>query len=391
MTGALDPLRWLHRGFIFLLFGAYVLASILPAPGVWMKSISWNSIPVIGKSLTTSLLMLAVLLFNAGLSVDKEHLAALKRRPMLSVAGMLGKGFLAISWIGVLLLALWASPSMSSKTLWISMLAGFAIVSIMPTATSSMAWAQQSNANLALSLGLLLISTMLAPATIPVMKWITSHLPPELNSDRTMESANLFDVGFLATWILIPILLGLLTQACLKRAGTLRIRPWLRTINAINLLLLNYMHGASFLPQCLHPFQPGILGSMLIGVLACCMTAFGVGSLVGRLSKAPDRERLALMFGTGMNNNGMALVLASHFLGEASWIGLTIALCTFGQHVVAALTQNLYGCLTIEPGVSENPNRLETKHNSSVDQNASSMEQQPDIISSESQSVRPRP
>ena len=334
--------------------------------------------------------MLAILLFNAGLSVDKEHLTALRRRPMLSVAGILGKGFLAVCWISILLVALWAGYSASSRTLWISMLAGFAIVSIMPAATSSTAWSQQSNANLALSLGLLLLSTMLAPVTIPVMSWITSRLPLELTSSRAMESVNLFDVGFLATWILIPIVLGLLTQVCLKRHATHKIRPWLRTINAINLLLLNYMHGSSFLPQCLHPFQPLILGSMLMGVLACCVTAFGVGSLVGRLSNAPKQERLALMFGTGMNNNGMALVLASHFLGEASWIGLTIALCTFGQHVVAGFTQSFYGCPGSEGAANNNLSQLKK----TVDQGCSdqpSTKHKSDMIPTESQSIRPRP
>lgn len=335
--------------------------------------------------------MLAILLFNAGLSVDQDHLIALRRRPMLSLAGILGKAVLAIAWISVLLLALWAGSPITSKTLWISMLAGFAIVSIMPAATSSTAWAQQSNANLALSLGLLLLSTMLAPVTIPVMSWITSRLPLELSSNRTMESASLFDVGFLATWILIPIALGLLTQFFLKRHGTHKIRPWLRTFNAVNLLLLNYMHGSSFLPQCLHPFQPVILGSILIGVLVCCASAFGVGSLIGRVSRAPDQERLALMFGTGMNNNGMALVLASHFLGEASWIGLTIALCTFGQHVVAGFTQNFYGCPSpVSPSEKISSDSGTTKTLPNSDKVISKTKKQ-GMIPTESQSIRQRP
>ena len=55
--------------------------------------------------------------------------------------------------------------------------------------------------------------------------------------------------------------------------------------------------------------------------------------------KVTPSEKMALMFGTGMNNNGMALVLAAQFLGASGWIGLTIALCTFGQHLVAAAIQ----------------------------------------------------
>ena len=46
---------------------------------------------------------------------------------------------------------------------------GLALIASMPIAGSSAAWAQNANANLALSLGLILCSTVLSPLTTPVL------------------------------------------------------------------------------------------------------------------------------------------------------------------------------------------------------------------------------
>ena len=330
---------WLLRHFVFLLFAAYVLAALTPSPGLWLKSLNWGSLPGQGGAITTSLLMLGILLFNAGYSVNTEHLNALRRRPSLSLAGVIGKGFIAIVWVSILMLGL----SMGLSTIWISMLAGFAIVSMMPVATSSTAWAQQTNSNMALSLGLLLLSTGLIPFIFPFMSWMLHQLPANLNPNNLVETKTAFSLPFIVIWIIVPVISGRLFRWLSGEKQQTQITMWMKWVNAVNLLLLNYMHGSSFLPQRLHPFQPAAMISLLLGVLVCCTFAFFVGAWLGKILKVTNSERMALMFGTGMNNNGMALVLASQFLGESGWIGLTIALCTFGQHLVAGAVQILFG------------------------------------------------
>ena len=246
------------------------------------------------------------------------------------------------------------ATSLEVNMLWISMLAGFAIVSLMPVATSSTAWAQQTNSNLALSLGLLLLSTALMPLIVPFMGWMMQQLPSSLNPTVSLESTKSLSLGFIVIWILLPVVLGVLFQMVLSNPWITRMKPWVRWINAINLLSLNYMHGASFLPQRLHPFQPLLMICLLAGVAICCMLAFAVGGCLGKLFRVEAPERMAFMFGTGINNNGMALVLASQFLGESGWIGFTIALCTFGQHLVAGAVQILFGNVSsmTEPGMT---------------------------------------
>lgn len=337
--------KWLYRRFIFLLLVAYVLvayvlaayllAGLIPSPGLWLKKIDWGTLPGTHENVTTSLVMLGALLFNAGFSVTSEQWNALRRRPSLSLAGLMGKVLIAVTWISILMIGLSAGLS----SLWISMLAGFAIVSLMPAATSSAAWAQQTNSNMPLSLGLWLISTSMMPLIFPVMSWLFHQLPPEVGTRGFTETKSVFSLPFIVVWIIVPVIGGRFFRWFSGEKGKTQLPIWMKWANALNLLLLNYMHGTTFLPQSLQPFLPSAMFSLLLGVLTCCSMAFVTGIWIGKTSKVTPSEKMALMFGTGMNNNGMALVPAAQFPGASGWIGLTIALCTFGQHLVAAAIQ----------------------------------------------------
>ena len=314
--------KWLFRRFIFLLLAAYVLAGLIPSPGLWLKNMDWGSLPGTHGTVTTSLIMLGALLFNAGFSVTSEQLNALRRRPSLSLAGLMGKVLIAVTWISILMIGLSAGLS----SLWISMLAGFAIVSMMPAATSSTAWAQQTNSNMALSLGLLLLSTSMMPLIFPVINWLFHQLPPELGTRGFTETKSVFSLPFIVIWIIVPVIGGRFFRWFSGEKGTTQWTTWMKWTNALNLLLLNYMNGASFLPQCVQSFHSSAVFSLLLGVLTCCSMAFVTGIWIGKVLKVTPSEKMALMFGTGMNNNGMALVLAAQFLGASGWIGLTIGL-----------------------------------------------------------------
>ncbi len=349
--------KWLFRRFIFLLLAAYVLAGLIPSPGLWLQKVEWGPLPGTHGNVTTSLVLLGALLFNAGFSVTSEQLYALRRRPSLSLAGVMGKALIAVTWISILMIGLSAGLS----NLWISMLAGFAIVSMMPAATSSAAWAQQTNSNMALSLGLLLLSTGMMPLIFPVMSWLSNQLPPELSTHDFTGTKPVFSLYFIVIWIIVPVIGGWFFRWFSGEKGTTQWTTWMKWTNALNLLLLNYMNGASFLPQCVQSFHSSAVFSLLLGALTCCSMAFLTGIWIGKILKVTPSEKMALMFGTGMNNNGMALVLATQFLGASGWIGMTIALCTFGQHLVAAAIQIMWSKPVMGIPYSSNDAKLRSK------------------------------
>src|SRR5579875_586270 len=91
------------------------------------------------------MLLLALLLLNAGLGVQTAQLRHLLRRPWSLFAGLTANSFLPIAYIFVVAqtMRLWHNPEEVQH-----ILVGLAIVAAMPIAGSSTAWTQNDDADL---------------------------------------------------------------------------------------------------------------------------------------------------------------------------------------------------------------------------------------------------
>jgi BASS family bile acid:Na+ symporter len=89
------------------------------------------------------------------------------------------------------------------------------------------------------------------------------------------------------------------------------------------------------LPQTLAEPAWQFLGTTLAIVFVLCVLAFASGWALARLFKLKRPQRVALMFGLGMNNNGTGLVLASMVLVEYPDAMLPLIFYTLVQHLVA--------------------------------------------------------
>src|SRR2546430_15629845 len=100
------------------------------------------------------------------LGVRTKELAGLLRNPSFLLVGALGNLFVPLAFIvGVsVTMKLWHNPDEVQQ-----ILTGLALVASMPIAGASTAWAQNANGNLALSLGLILLTTMCSPALTPIV------------------------------------------------------------------------------------------------------------------------------------------------------------------------------------------------------------------------------
>ena len=109
-------------------------------------------------------LMLALLLLNAGLGVHANRLRGLVRKPLPLAAGLLGNLFVPVLFVLAVsqVMRLWHNNDEVQN-----ILVGLALVASMPVAGSSAAWSQNANGDLALSLGLVVLSTCLSPLTTP--------------------------------------------------------------------------------------------------------------------------------------------------------------------------------------------------------------------------------
>jgi BASS family bile acid:Na+ symporter len=220
-------------------------------------------------------------------------------------------------------------------------LVGLALVAAMPIAGSSTAWAQNSNGNLALSLGLVFFSTILSPVVAPVTFNIFGEMASEEYEKVLHGLAAYGSGGFLGLWVVMPALTGIAARLMVSEDGQTGGMGYLKLINSIVLLLLNYSNASVSLPQAMAERDYDFLAITLAITAGLCLALFAAGYGLSRLFKLNRPDGVSLMFGLGMNNNGTGLVLASLVLSAYPNIMVPIIFYNLAQHIVAGTVQEI--------------------------------------------------
>ena len=146
---------------------------------------------------------------------------------------------------------------------------------------------------------------------------------------------------FLILWVLLPSVLGISIRLLIGGDRVERLGDFLKLGNIASLVTLCYANASTCLPGIVRNPDWDLLGLSLAMVVGLCMIAFASGAILGRAVDAGRPQRVALMFGLGMNNNGTGLVLASMALGSDPIMMLPIILYNLVQHVAAGCVSRL--------------------------------------------------
>jgi BASS family bile acid:Na+ symporter len=320
--------RVVQRNLIWLLISSYAIATVARSLGLWIRDTAFGEITVFHDTSRVSLLMimLAFLLFNAGLGLHADQLHSLLRSKAVLVVGLIANILIPIAYIVITMQVLrsWHNPAETQN-----ILIGLALVASMPIAGSSTAWAQNADGNLALSLGLVLFSTLLSPLITPA----ALHLFGTLASGEyatALHNVAAYSTGtFLGLWVVLPAMLGLLVRRVVGEVVLTLLRP------ASILLLLNYSNASVSLPQVVGNPDADFLIVILAMTLTLCVITFAAAYGLARLLDADQHQTTSLMYGLGMNNNGTGLVLAALELPMYPLVMLPIIFYNLIQHLVA--------------------------------------------------------
>ncbi len=332
--------HFIHAHFLWFLLGCYAVASFVPQPGLALRKVNCGTIHAFHESVPLSLptIMLALLLFNAGLGINLSRLKSLVRNPVILLLG------LAANLVVPLLFILGVSQGMR---IWPdhdevqSILVGLALIASMPVAGSSTAWSQNADGDMALSLGLVLFSTILSPLTTPAVLHSVEWMASGVYSERLHELASSGTSLFLTVNVLVPSLAGILLNALIGEKNLARSKPLVKAINSVNLLVLLYSNASVALPDVVQNPDFDFLAVMFVIVTALCATAFFTGWVLSHKLSIDRSRRTALMYGLGMNNNGTGMVLAATALKSFPAVMLPIIFYNLVQHIVAGAVSSL--------------------------------------------------
>lgn len=322
---------WLHRYFLVVLLAAYALAGFLPGPGTVIREFA-VTLPG-GSQERASMLLLAVLLFCAAAVIQWSQVRDLLERPSVLLVGLL------TAWLGPALVVVLFSPllpwlAMNETTA--GMMVGFALVAAMPVANSSAGWTQNAGGNIALSLGLIILSILLSPLATPNMLKLMGWALSEADVDRIERVVTQFSGWRFILWVILPSLAGAVTAWLAGHRRIAHAKPVFRLVTLLTILVLNYANASLAIDKVWTNEPLGVIAIAAVMAAAVSIVGLVLATVQARLFGLSRNSWVSLAFGLSMKHTGLALVLAGEFLKDQPRVILVVLLATLAQHIAAA-------------------------------------------------------
>lgn len=235
--------------------------------------------------------LLGVIMFCMGLTLTPPDLASVAKRPWAVVLGIVAHYVIMPGAGWVIAHGLQLEPELA---------VGVILVGCAPSGTASNVMAFLAKGDVALSVAVASVSTLIAPIVTPLLVLLLagSYLPID-------AGGMVLDI---VKTVLLPVILGVLARRFAKSlvARALPVLPWASAIVIAVIVAIVVAGSASKLAAA--------GGIVFLAVVLHNGFGLGLGYLAGRLGRLDDRARRALAFEVGMQNSGLAATLATaHF------------------------------------------------------------------------------
>ena len=263
--------------------------------------------------------LLGVIMFGMGLTLKAEDFRVVFSRPKDVLVGCLAQ-FTVMPVLAFLLTRVFRlEPALAI---------GVILVGCCPGGTASNVITYLAKGDLALSVGMTAVSTILAPVLTPLLVWLLAG-----------ETVDVDVIGMLLSilWVVIlPIVLGLLVK-----------RFWPRTTERAS----GYLPALSSLAICVivliviaanaHKLLDGGWVILVVVVLhnVCGLAA---GYLIGSMLRLPPAKRRAISVEVGMQNSGLASSLATLHFAAYPLATIPGALFSVWHNISGAIVARIY-------------------------------------------------
>ncbi|RPQ31205.1 bile acid:sodium symporter family protein [Pseudomonas aeruginosa] len=269
--------RFVSASFPFWVLLFAILAFFRPA---WFLPLTAAIAPLLG-----------LVMFGMGLTLKGEDFREVARHPIRVLIGVLAQ-FVIMPGLAWLLCSLLQLPA--------EIALGVILVGCCPGGTASNVMTWLSRGDVALSVAITSVTTLLAPLVTPALVWLlaSAWLPVS------------FAAMFLSILqvVLVPIALGLLAQRLLGER-TRQVAEVLPLVSVFSIVVI--------IAAVVAASQARIAESgLLIMAVVMLHNGFGLllGYLTGKLTGMPLAQRKALAIEVGMQNSGLGAALANaHF------------------------------------------------------------------------------
>ena len=263
--------------------------------------------------------LLGVIMFGMGLTLRAEDFKVVFSRPRDVLIGCLAQ-FTVMPLLAFALTRIFRLEE--------ALAIGVILVGCCPGGTASNVITYLAKGDLALSVGMTAVSTLLAPVLTPLLVWLLAGATVDVDV-----------IGMLLSilWVVIlPITLGLLVKRFWPRT-TERASAYLPALSSLAICVIVLIVIAANA----HKLLSGGLVILLVVVLHN-LCGLGAGYLIGSLLRLTPAKRRAISIEVGMQNSGLASSLATLHFAAYPLATIPGALFSVWHNISGALVARVY-------------------------------------------------
>ena len=263
--------------------------------------------------------LLGVIMFGMGLTLKPEDFSVVFSRPKDIIIGCLAQ----FTVMPLLAFALSRLFSLNE-----ALTVGVVLVGCCPGGTASNVITYLAKGDLALSVGMTAISTLLAPLLTPLLVLLLVGETVDVNVAGMLLSI---------LWVVIlPIILGLLVKRLLPRV-TEQATAFLPAVSSLAICLIVIIVIVANAHRLLSSGWIIVLVVMLHNVLGLT-----VGYLIGAMLKLSPAKRRAISVEVGMQNSGLASSLATLHFASYPMAAIPGAVFSVWHNISGAIVARIY-------------------------------------------------
>ena len=237
--------------------------------------------------------ILTVLMFDLGLTLKLKDFYMVVTRPKAFFVALMGQ---------IVLLPLIALGLGWAFQLTPVFFIGLMLIACSPGGSSSNIFSKLANGDVALSVTLTAMSSLITLVTIPIlMGWVTAASGAEVGI--TLPVGNLLKQNLLL--MLLPVIIGLVINAYWPKAAAAIDKVLSKAAFPALMLLITIFFAQHYRTIFAH------IGKLGLCVTALILLAIGCASALSRLFRITGRERRTVNIEVGMQNAAQAIALAT--------------------------------------------------------------------------------
>lgn len=294
---------WIGKTFAIWALVSAVLGFIFPT---FFASLAFLIVPILG-----------IIMFGMGMTLKTEDFLEIVKRPKPVIVGLLAQ-FTLMPLIAYLLTVVFSLDPLIAV--------GVILVGCCPGGTSSNVITFLAKGDVALSVAITSISTLLAPFLTPLL--------------LQLFAGQLIDINLLSMMItitkivILPILLGIIVHKFLGN----KIEAAVTVLPLISVLGISIIIAAVVAVSKATILDSGVI--VFIVVALHNMIGYSLGYLIARFLGFTEMQRRAIMIEVGMQNSGLGAALAATYFNPIA--ALPSAIFSVWHNFSGALVANIF-------------------------------------------------